>query len=166
MSHYFCVTRISDIFLKCNEWRRNLRSVANEHRFHDSRLVHRSASFLSTGLINYSCSARHKVSVKMSTLRDSNNSWRRQWGIMVCSDWKTNIVIIRIVPPVTTRGPFFWHGLTLIPAWIRNHKPSKVWDEITNPFPNFNGCIIEVWEWINNFIPYFTMDVITCPCWD
>ena len=22
----------------------------------------------------------------------------------------------------------------------------KVWDEIIYPFPNFNGCIVEVWE--------------------
>ena len=29
--------------------------------------------------------------------------------------------------------------------------PDKVWDEITYPFPNFNGCTIEVWEWISNF---------------
>ena len=28
----------------------------------------------------------------------------------------------------------------LIPAWISNLMPSKVWDEITYPFPNFNGC--------------------------
>ena len=26
----------------------------------------------------------------------------------------------------------------------------KVWDEITFPFPNFNGCAVEVWEWISN----------------
>ena len=32
-------------------------------------------------------------------------------------------------------------------AWISNHMPDKVWDEITYPFPNFN----EVWEWISNF---------------
>ena len=31
------------------------------------------------------------------------------------------------------------HGLTLIPAWISNHMPSKVWDEINYPFPNFSG---------------------------
>ena len=29
---------------------------------------------------------------------------------------------------------------------------SKVW-EITYPFPNLNGCAIEVWEWIKDFIP-------------
>ena len=32
---------------------------------------------------------------------------------------------------------------------------SEVWDEITYPFPNFNGATVEVWEGINNFIPYF-----------
>ena len=35
---------------------------------------------------------------------------------------------------------------------------SKVWDEITYPFPNVNGCTGEVWDWISNFIP---MDAIT-----
>ena len=43
----------------------------------------------------------------------------------------------------------------LIPIWISNHVSSKVWDEITYPFPNFNGCAIEFWEWISNFIPHF-----------
>ena len=33
---------------------------------------------------------------------------------------------------------------TLNPAWISNHTPSKVWDEITYPFLNFNGCTVEV----------------------
>ena len=44
--------------------------------------------------------------------------------------------------------------------------PSKVWDEITNPFANFNGCTVEVWEWVSNFIPNFKMDVISYPCQD
>ena len=50
-------------------------------------------------------------------------------------------------------GPFYLHGLTLIPAWIRNHMPSKMWDEITYPLPNFNGFTVEVWESISHFIP-------------
>ena len=48
---------------------------------------------------------------------------------------------------------------------ISYHIPSKVWIEITYPFPNFNGATVEVWEWIYNFIPQFIMDVITYPCW-
>ena len=59
-----------------------------------------------------------------------------------------------------TWGPFYYHGLTLIPAWITNHLPGKVWDEITYPFLNFNGATVEVWEWISNIIPHFIMDVL------
>ena len=33
-------------------------------------------------------------------------------------------------------------------------------------FPNFNGCTVEVREWISNFIPYFLMNVITYPSRD
>ena len=29
-------------------------------------------------------------------------------------------------------------------AWINNCMPSKVWDEIINPFTDFNGATIEV----------------------
>ena len=56
---------------------------------------------------------------------------------------------------LTSWGPFYWHSLTLIPAWISNYIHYKVWDEITYPFPNFNGVTVEVWEWISNFIPCF-----------
>ena len=43
-----------------------------------------------------------------------------------------------------TCDPFYYHGLTLIPAWISNHLPSKVWGEITYPLLNFNGATVEV----------------------
>ena len=56
--------------------------------------------------------------------------------------------------------------LSLIPAWISNHMSNKAWDEITYPFPNFNGCTVDGWEWISNFIPHLIMDVVTYPCWD
>ena len=50
-------------------------------------------------------------------------------------------------------------SVTSTPPWISNHILNK-WDEITYLFPNFN----EDWEWRNNFILYFTIDVITYPC--
>ena len=65
---------------------------------------------------------------------------------------------------ITTWGQFYYYGLTLTIARISNHTPSKVWEEITYPFPNFT--VIEVCEWISNFIPHFVMDVITYLCWD
>ena len=36
---------------------------------------------------------------------------------------------------------------------------------MTYPFRNFDGAAVEVWEWISNFIPYFTANVITYPCY-
>ena len=52
-------------------------------------------------------------------------------------------------------------GPPLIHAWM-----SKLWGEITYPSPNFNGCTVEVWEWISNFIPQLLIDASTYPCWD
>ena len=39
-------------------------------------------------------------------------------------------------------------------------------DQITHPFPNFNGAAVEVWEWINRIIPHFTWHVFSYPCCD
>ena len=44
----------------------------------------------------------------------------------------------------SARGPIYKRGLTLIPAWISNHPPGKMWDEITYPFLNFNSGTVEV----------------------
>ena len=63
----------------------------------------------------------------------------------------------------SARYPFC---LTLIPTWINNRMRSKVWDIITCPLPNFSGVIIEVWEWVSNWIPHFMMDVIIYSDWD
>ena len=68
--------------------------------------------------------------------------------------------------PCAFRGPFYQHGLSLIPASINNHMLCKVWYEITYWFLNFNGANVEVIEWISNFIPNLKIDVITYPCWD
>ena len=63
-------------------------------------------------------------------------------------------------------GPFYKHGLTLIPAWISNHILSKKWEWITNSFSNFNGCNSKGWEWISNFIIHFILGVIIYSCRD
>ena len=64
----------------------------------------------------------------------------------------------------TNASPFYWQRLTLILARIGNHMPSKVgWNYLS--ILNFNGCTVEVWEWISYFIPHILMDVITYPWW-
>ena len=78
----------------------------------------------------------------------------RTGGKFITCSWESEGEII-------IRGPFYWHRFTLIPAWISKHIHYKVWDKITYLFPNFNGCTVEVWEWMRNFMPH-----ITNPCWD
>ena len=56
--------------------------------------------------------------------------------------------------------------INLIPTWISNYMSNKEWDKITYQFPNFNGCTVEIWEGISNFILHFIMDIIIYPCWD
>ena len=50
-----------------------------------------------------------------------------------------------------TSSPFYWHGLTLIPAWICNHIHYKLWDEIAYPFLNFYGSTVKIKKWMSNF---------------
>ena len=58
-------------------------------------------------------------------------------------------------------GPFYYHGLTVILAWICHRMSSKVWDEIACLFPNFNGTTVEVWEWISKLTPHIKLNIIT-----
>ena len=41
--------------------------------------------------------------------------------------------------PFDVPGPLYWYGSTLIPAWMINHMPGKMWDEIAHTFPNSKG---------------------------
>ena len=62
----------------------------------------------------------------------------------------------------STWGPFYLHGLTLIPS---NNIHYKVWDMITHPFQNFSGTTVEVSEWISAYIPHSIGHVIIFPSW-
>ena len=55
------------------------------------------------------------------------------------------------------QGPLLLTCLNLMSALISNYVIIKLWDEFTYLFPNFNGCTVEVWEWISNFIPHLIM---------
>ena len=41
-----------------------------------------------------------------------------------------------------------------------------MWNGIIYQFPYYNGCTVEGWEWISNFIPHFIGYVIIHPGWD
>ena len=51
-----------------------------------------------------------------------------------------NVMFYVFVFILLSWGPFYWYGLTSSPAWISNHIPSEVWEEIIYPFRNVNGC--------------------------
>ena len=40
-----------------------------------------------------------------------------------------------------TTDPFYWHGLTLIQAWISNYIQYEMWDEIIYPILNVNDAM-------------------------
>ena len=70
------------------------------------------------------------------------------------------------VSDIRSSGSLLLHALILITTLVSNHKPGKVWDEITYPFPNFNGVNVGSLEiWIGDFISHFSVLVITYPCW-
>ena len=56
----------------------------------------------------------------------------------MCSAWTTDL---QLSYPCS---PFYYHGLTLIPAGMSNYIYYKVWDEITYPFLNFNIATISL----------------------
>ena len=75
----------------------------------------------------------------------------------------TSVVLLTNPFTVDRWGPFYLHGWTLIPAGISNHKPSKMWDEITYPFPIVYVETFEGAECVSNVISHFIMDVIPYP---
>ena len=42
----------------------------------------------------------------------------------------------------TCKSPSYCHVLTLIPTWINNDMPRKLWDEIIYLFLDFNCCTV------------------------
>ena len=109
-------------------------------------------------------------SVSVVTLNDlDKNDWHQTTKKYSKNHVQNDTCCLAAITGTTiliTWGSFYQHGLTLISAWISNYIHYKVWDGIIYPFRNFNGCTVEVWEWISNFIPHFTRYVNIYPFWD
>ena len=58
-----------------------------------------------------------------------HNGWAMQSFVFCCQ------------PKQPVEQTFIKHGLTLIPAWISYHTPSKVWDKIVS--------VMVLWIWFN-----------------
>ena len=73
-------------------------------------------------------------------------------------EWISNLIVIVIVIVIVKRGPW---------VLVNPSKSSGAYMVIiTYPFSNFNGCTVQVCEWISNFTPDFIVDEITYPYWD
>ena len=70
------------------------------------------------------------------------------------------------MPVATHTVGFLLAEICFDTVWTSKYIHNKLRDEITYPFPNFNGCTVEVWEWVSKFIPYFTGTLIAYICWD
>ena len=62
--------------------------------------------------------------------------WDRQSVWLFSLPACVSVVTNNSIPFTIPCGPC---GLTIIPAWINNHIPSKVWNEITYQFPNLEA---------------------------
>ena len=64
------------------------------------------------------------------------------------------------IPKQRYQGPILSTWINFSPSMYR-WSQVKFCDEIPCPFLSFNDAIVDVWEWISDFIPHFIMDVIT-----
>ena len=132
-------------------WRHNGRDSVSNHQPHDcllNRSFRRRSKKTSKLRVTGLCAGIHRGPV------NSPHKWPVTRKMFPFDD------------VIMTRRPFYYHGIILILTWIGYHMPSKVWDEITYPFQNYNGATVKVWEWKCHFIPHFIMDVIIYPCQD
>ena len=100
------------------------------------------------------------VKIEMEVLSIAHRSTMCQW--VKIDVWRISCTVCprfmmrNIAWLLFISSTFYYHGLTLIPAWICNRIHYKVWIEITYPFLNFNGATVEYLEWMINFIPHIT----------
>ena len=130
-------------------------------------VVERLAIELGTWISNYI-----HITIQFIIIHSCLN-FNRSWAKPLLKLWQGWVMISQrklgaiAHPCLSLQGP---HLLT----WIKFHPNIdmqlhplyRVWDEITYPFPNFNGTTVEAWEWISNSILHFNGHVITYPGWD
>ena len=95
---------------------------------------------------------RHRKTSNQANARVATSSHRKPPSSLIPEE-RCNTLYLR--KKTETKGVIVTEWVLWLYAWINNHIHYTVWDEITYPFPNFNGCTVEVWEWMSSFIPHF-----------
>ena len=57
----------------------------------------------------------------------------------VCCEFYCQYSFKNMQIQINTWGSFYLYESSSLQIWISNHMLSKVWDEISYPFPSFNG---------------------------
>ena len=80
-----------------------------------------------------------------------------------CMLWRSGSPCAHGLHVSPVRATIYNTVLTLITVWTSNYIHYKIWDEITDPFLNFNGATVKILERISNSFSNFTGQVITYP---
>ena len=76
--------------------------------------------------------------------------WRHSIGPVVSDEsWLCRIVIyvfniVAALPWLSYQEPILLTSINLFPVWIGDYIHYKMWDNITNPYPNFNGATAQL----------------------
>ena len=83
--------------------------------------------------------------LETKTFDVSYNQYYAWWvpGYMRCLYWPTLKPYAHSIKWNKDQGPLLLPWIIFKPAWVSNLMLSKVFDEITYPFPNFNGFTVE-----------------------
>ena len=157
----------------------SVRQVQESHMYFSWDIVYQSSNPVEYGSINH---------MELLTMHDITTHWRSIYHfgeifvtgyirscqndnfqyhltkmLSVCQHFSFSATVLEYMKAIC-----MFYGIystsEAVPAWMNNYIHYKMWDEITYSFPNFNGAAIEVCEWISNFIPHFTVHVITYSC--
>ena len=164
------------MFITSLLWRHNGRDGVSNHQPHDcllNRSFRRRSKKTSELRVTGLCAGNSPVTGELPAQMASNAENVSIW-------WRHHVFVFAgniIVHLANTSGAFILHqamqrrGILqgpLLLTWINFNPimPTKMWDTVIYPFPNFNGATVEVWDSISNFIPHFIMDIITYSCWE
>ena len=115
-----------------------------------------------TSSIRKLCTVLAHISVKKGNMRLNVNLFHRFVLFLASHNISckhVHILLLHISGMSCPKSPLLLilYDLTLIPAWINNHMPRRVWVKL---FIHSQTSMVEVWEWISYFIPHFIMDLI------
>ena len=100
----------------------------------------------------------------ITTLCANDTEMYMLWGCVYASHYLAQLLMLadkawstyQATSTTCLQGPFYWHGLISIPAWMV--------DNIINCGTPL--IIHSQTSWISNFIPHFTRHGIIYPCWE